>query len=231
MTGQSNCTDATSSGIPLPSKVSNSRQAATEQRLILASASPRRQELLEQIGITADQVDPADIPEIAEKGETALNFAARLAQEKALAVATRHPNCFILAADTVVAVGKRILGKAESPSEARQYLSLLSGRRHRVHTGMSLVLPDGTVRVKTVSSSVVFKPLDTHDMDQYIQSGEWQGKAGAYAIQGLGSLLVRQIQGSYSNIVGLPLFELSAMMSGNGFDLWRHSALTNPLEK
>ena len=123
MTGQSNCTDTTSSGIPLPSKVSSSRRASTEQRLILASASPRRQELLEQIGITPDQVDPADIPEIPEKGETALNFAARLAQEKALAVAARHPNSFVLAADTVVAVGKRILGKAENTSEARQYLA------------------------------------------------------------------------------------------------------------
>lgn len=207
------------------------QSTAMNQRLVLASASPRRQELLGQIGITPDTIDPADIPEIPEKGETALRFAARLAQEKAITVAARHPECFTLAADTVVTVGKRILGKADDDVQARQYLSLLSGRRHRVHTGMALILPDGKIRVKTVSSAVIFKHLSPHDINQYILSDEWKGKAGAYAIQGLGSLLVRQIQGSYSNIVGLPLFELSALMSGNGFDIWRHSELTPPERK
>jgi len=208
-----------------------SDNTVVNQRLVLASASPRRQELLEQIGISPDKIDPADIPELPEKGETSLRFAARIAQEKANTVAARNPGCYILAADTVVAVGKRILGKANDEAEARKYLGLLSGRRHRVHTGMSLILPDGSTRVKTVSSAVIFKALCPHDIEQYIRSEEWQGKAGAYAIQGLGSLLVRQIQGSYSNIVGLPLFELSTMMSGNGFDIWRHSALTKPSDE
>jgi len=194
-------------------------------KLVLASASPRRQELLAQIGLTPDSIDPADIPEIPGDGEKPSHLASRLAAEKAAAVAVRHPDAYILAADTVVAVGRRALGKAADEQEARRYLSMLSGRRHRVHTGMALVLPDGTLRKRTVSSAVIFKTLDEHDIQSYLASGEWQGKAGAYAIQGLGSLLVRQIQGSYSNIVGLPIHELATMLSGNGFDVWKQSSL------
>ncbi|MBL4907386.1 MAG: septum formation protein Maf [Sneathiella sp.] len=200
----------------------------SSQTLVLASASPRRQELLKQIGITADKIDPADIPEEPLKGELPNKLAGRLATEKAMAVAARNKGSFILAADTVVAVGKRALGKAGDETEAKAYLSLLSGRRHRVYTGLGLILPNGRLLTKTVSSTVIFKPLNIHEINQYLKSGEWRGKAGAYAIQGLGSLFIRQIQGSYSNIVGLPLFELSTLLNGNGFDVWRQSDLTNP---
>lgn len=206
-------------------------EATSSPYLVLASSSPRRQELLEQVGIIANKIDPADIPEDPLKNELPAKLAARLATEKAAAVASRNPGAFILAADTVVAVGKRALGKAEDEKEARAYLSLLSGRRHKVYTGVGLILPSGELRAKTVSSSVIFKSLDTHEINQYLKSGEWRGKAGAYAIQGLGSLFVQKIQGSYSNIVGLPLFELSAMLKGNGFDIWRHSTLIDPAQK
>jgi septum formation protein len=198
---------------------------AHRHRLVLASASPRRQELLLQIGLHPSEIDPADLPELAHKGELPMALAGRLAAEKAMLVAARHTGSFIVAADTVVAVGRRILGKASSEAEARRYLGLLSGRRHKVHTGLGLVRPDGKLLRRTVSSAVIFKPLSAHDIQSYLDSNEWRGKAGAYAIQGLGSLLVRQIQGSYSNIVGLPLFELSAMLNGNGFDVWQQSTL------
>ncbi|GLQ05568.1 Maf family protein [Sneathiella chinensis] len=204
------------------------RQSASSDSfppLILASASPRRQELLLQIGLKPDLVDPADIPEDALPDELPRQLAARLADEKAAAVAERHTGAFVLAADTVVAVGRRALGKAGDEREARNYLTLLSGRRHRVYTGMSVVLPTGRQITRVVSSAVIFKPLGEHDIASYLKSGEWRGKAGAYAIQGLGSLFVRQIQGSYSNIVGLPLHELAALLNGNGFDVWQRSSL------
>jgi len=190
------------------------------QKLVLASASPRRQELLLQIGITPDAIDPADIPEIPGAGELPRDLAFRLACEKAASTSERHVGSYILAADTVVAVGRRALGKAETEDEAKSYLTMLSGRKHKVHTGLTLVRPDGNSISKVVTSSVSFKHLDTHDIRNYIKSNEWRGKAGAYAIQGLGSLFVRQISGSYSNVVGLPLFELSSLLNGNGYDVW-----------
>jgi septum formation protein len=199
--------------------------AQTRPLLVLASASPRRKELLSQIGLEPDIIDPADIPEIPMPAEKPRHFAGRLAVEKAAAVAERHKGAFVLAADTVVAVGQRILGKASTETEARRFLSLLSGRKHAVFTGTALVLPNGTVRQKTVKSTVIFKPLDEHDIQSYLKSGEWQGKAGAYAIQGLGSIFTAKIQGSYSNIVGLPLHEVAMMLAGNGFNVWRHSSL------
>ncbi len=189
--------------------------------LVLASASPRRRELLSQIGITPDTIDPADIPEIPHPQELPHHFALRLASEKAVHVAARHSGKYILAADTVVAVGRRILGKAEDEKEATAYLKLLSGRKHQVHTGFSLICPDGKQVSRRVTSDVTFKPLDIHDIRQYITSGEWEGKAGAYAIQGFGSMLVKKLQGSYSNVVGLPLFEVAATLNGNGFDVWK----------
>jgi len=195
-------------------------------KLVLASASPRRRELLMQIGIVPDKVDPADIPENALKNELPRNLAHRLAEEKADYVAKRHSNAFVLAADTVVAVGRRDLGKAASEDEARHYLKMLSGRKHRVYTGISLITPQGKHFTKTVTTHVTFRNLDDFDITSYLQSGEWNGKAGAYAIQGLGSLFVRQIQGSYSNVVGLPLYEVSALLNGNGFNVWRQSTLT-----
>ena len=190
-------------------------------RLVLASASPRRRELLSQIGITPDQIDPADIPEIPGADERPHHFALRLAAEKATHVASRHNGSYLLAADTVVAVGRRILGKASNEAEAKKYLALLSGRKHQVFTGFSLITPDGRQITKRVTTDVTFKHLDTYDISQYLASGEWRGKAGAYAIQGLGSLMVRKLHGSYSNVVGLPLFEVANLLSGNGFDVWQ----------
>lgn len=187
---------------------------------ILTSASPRRLALLEQIGIRPDAVDPADIDESPLKGELPRDLAGRLAREKAAAVAARHAGRFLLSADTVVAVGRRALGKAGSEDEATRFLTLLSGRRHQVHTGVTLVTPAGKIISRTVSTAVVFKPLDKADIRLYLASGEWRGKAGGYAIQGLAATFIRQIQGSYSNVVGLPLFEVANMLKGNGFALW-----------
>ncbi|WP_367281182.1 nucleoside triphosphate pyrophosphatase [Sneathiella sp.] len=188
--------------------------------LVLASASPRRLALLEQIGIKPDSVDPADIDETPLAKERPRDLALRLACEKAAAVAERHENVFLLSADTVVAVGRRALGKADTEDEARAYLSLLSGRRHQVHTGVTLITPAGKAISRAVSTAVIFKSLDIFEINAYIASGEWYGKAGAYAIQGLAAALIRQIQGSYSNVVGLPLFEVSNMLQGNGFPIW-----------
>lgn len=150
------------------------------------------------------------------KGELPAPHAARLAAAKAHAVAERHPGCFILAADTVVACGRRILPKAEDERTARKCLSLLSGRRHRVHGGVALLGPDGVLRSRLVTTTVIFKCLDKTEEAAYLASGEWQGKAGGYAIQGLAAAYVRQIGGSYSNVVGLPLFETAQLLKGVG---------------
>jgi len=204
-----------------------SSERSPAPKLVLASASPRRQELLLQIGITPDIIDPADIPETAQRGESPHVLAQRLADEKAAHVAARHSSNYVLAADTVVAVGRRALGKADNKADAKTYLALLSGRKHRVHTGLSLALPNGRQLSRTITSHVTFKHLDVSDINNYIASGEWQGKAGAYAIQGLGSLFVRNLQGSYSNVVGLPLYELANLLSGNGFNIWAKALQTD----
>ena len=185
--------------------------------LILASASPRRFDLLRQVGIEPALVDPADVDETPLEGELPAPHAARLARAKAEAVAARHPEALVLAADTVVAVGRRILPKAETQAQARACLGLLSGRRHRVHGGVVLALPDGRRIGRVVSTVVAFKVLSERDRDAYIASGEWRGKAGGYAIQGRAAALVRFVEGSYSNVVGLPLFEVSNMLHGIGF--------------
>ena len=184
--------------------------------LVLASASPRRLDLLSQIGITPAAVDPTELDETPLKGELPLPHAARLAEDKARAVAARHPGRFILAADTVVACGRRILPKAEDERTARQCLGLLSGCRHRVHGGVALLAPDGKLRARSVTTIVTFKRLDHAELEAYIASGEWHGKAGGYAIQGLAAIFVRQLIGSYSNVVGLPLFETAALLKGTG---------------
>jgi len=191
--------------------------ADTACRLILASASPRRLDLLRQIGIVPAAVDPADIDESPLLRELPSPHAARLAAAKAAVVATRHPGCFVLAADTVVAVGRRILPKAESVEIAGQCLDLLSGRRHRVYGGLTVVAPNGIVRHRLVRSEVVFKRLSALERQTYLDSGEWHGKAGGYAIQGWAARLICDIQGSYSNIVGLPLYETGAVLDGLGF--------------
>ncbi|WP_109050367.1 nucleoside triphosphate pyrophosphatase [Azospirillum sp. TSA6c] len=189
-------------------------------RLVLASASPRRLDLLRQIGIVPDAVDPADLDETPLRDELPPQHALRLAAEKASCVAARHPDSWILAADTVVACGRRILPKAEREEEARRCLSLLSGRRHRVIGGIVLLVPDGDGHRRIdrlVRTDVTFKVLDRSETDAYIASGEWKGKAGGYAIQGRAGALVRWIGGSYSNVVGLSLHEVAGMLHGAGF--------------
>ena len=185
--------------------------------LVLASASPRRLDLLRQVGIEPDRIDPADIDESPCRGELPGPHALRLSREKAEAVARRHPGAFVLGADTVVGVGRRILPKADDEATARRCLALLSGRRHRVHGGVSLVDPQGRLRSRMVETVVAFKRLSNADLAAYLASEEWRGKAGGYAIQGKAARLVRWLSGSYSNVVGLPLFETVTLLEGAGW--------------
>ena len=185
--------------------------------LVLASASPRRLDLLRQIGIVPDRVDPADIDETPLPGELPASHVVRLAEAKARAVAARHPGALILAADTVVACGRRILPKAEDEATARVCLELLSGRRHRVHGGVALITPTGDLAMRRVVSHVQFKRLSQPEIDVYLAGGEWHGKAGGYAIQGRAAALVSWLSGSYTNIVGLPLHETAQLLAGRGY--------------
>ncbi len=189
----------------------------TAPLLVLASASPRRLELLRQIGIVPDRVEPADIDETPRRDEEPAAHALRLAEEKLRAVTPRHSGAFILAADTVVACGRRILPKPLDEASARRCLELLSGRRHRVHSGVALASPDGRVALRRVESHVGFKRLSREEIAAYLASGEWRGKAGGYAIQGRAAALIRFISGSYSNVVGLPLFETAQLLAGRGY--------------
>jgi septum formation protein len=188
---------------------------APARRLVLASGSPRRLDLLRQVGVEPDQVDPADIDETPLPRETPRALAARLAVGKAAATAQRHPDCLILGADTVVACGRRLLPKAETEGQARDCLKLLSGRRHRVFTGLALAGSSTASRV--VMSNVTFKRLSDAEIDGYLATGDWQGKAGGYAIQGPAALFIRALSGSYSGVVGLPLFETGQMLRGAGY--------------
>ncbi len=184
--------------------------------VILASASPRRAALLAQIGVIAHKIVPADVDETPLKGETAIMLARRLAMAKALEVQKKHRDACIIGADTIVAVGRRILGKAETEVEARRFLELLSGRSHRVVGGLCVLAPDGRAVHKVVSTSVTFKRLDRSELDGYLACEEWRGKAGAYAIQGRAGAFVRRINGSYTNVVGLALFETAGALKGLG---------------
>ena len=186
--------------------------------LVLASASPRRRDLLAQIGVAPDLVLAADIDETPRRDELPPAYARRMAREKAEAAATREvpEGAAILAGDTVVARGRLILPKTEDESEARRCLALLSGRRHRVLGGIALRLPDGRMRSRLVTSSVTMKRLTDAEIDAYIATGDWQGKAGGYAIQGPAAALIRHIDGSYSNIVGFSLYDVAALLAGNG---------------
>lgn len=184
--------------------------------LILASASPRRLDLLKQIGIVPAQVIPADIDEIPLKGELPRDLALRLAREKAVAISAQD-NHFILGADTVVAVGRRILPKAETETDVSFCLDIMSGRSHSVYTGVALCTPQGHIITKIVTTKVKFKNLSPAEKNTYIQSGEGLGKAGGYGIQESAESFVRGINGSYSNIVGLPLYDIRAMLAGAGF--------------
>jgi septum formation protein len=186
-------------------------------RLVLASASPRRAQLLQQIGWTPDAVDPADLDERVRPGELPRPHALRLATAKAAAVAPRHPGCYVLAADTVVSCGRRILPKAEEAETARRCLQLLSGRRHRVVGAVVARAPDGRTASRLVTTIVTFKRLSPDEIEAYVDSGEWRGKAGGYAIQGRAAVLVRAIEGSYSNVVGLSLYDAHQMLTGLGF--------------
>jgi septum formation protein len=185
---------------------------------VLASASPRRLDLLRQIDITPDRVDPADLDERPRPNETPRRLAVRLAEDKAGSVAARQPGDFVLAADTVVCVGRRVLPKAETEAEARTCLALLSGRAHRVETGVAVVSPTGDRASRLVETRVHVKRLSEAEIDAYIESGEWRGKAGGYAIQGRAGGFVLDLQGSYSGVVGLPLYETLCLLQGLG---WR----------
>ena len=189
------------------------------QPLILASASPRRLDLLAQMGIVPDAVCPADIDETPIEGETPKMLAERLAVAKAQAMQADHTGKWIISADTVVAVGRRVLGKPTDNADVERMLQLLSGRRHGVYGGICVITPDGNIIKRVVKTNVVFKPLTPSEIDQYITSGEPLGKAGSYAIQGYGGCFVRQIMGSYSNVVGLSLYDLRQMLNGNGYPL------------
>ena len=188
-------------------------------RLILASASPRRLDLLARLGLVPDAVDPADIDEAVAAGEIPRDHARRLAREKAALVAARHPGACVLAADTVVAVGRRILPKAEDEATARACLALLSGRRHRVLTAVVLVDADGCRRERLSEPIVSFQRLQPADADWLIGCGDWQGKAGGYAIQGAAEAFVRSLSGSFSGVVGLPLNETRLLLSAAGWRL------------
>jgi septum formation protein len=190
---------------------------SAEPRLVLASASPRRLDLLSQIGLVPDLVDAAELDETPHAHETPRQLALRLAQAKAAAVAARHADAFILAADTVVAVGRRVLPKAQDAAEVAACLKLLSGRAHRVLTGIAVAAPDGRCAGRLVESRVHFKRLSAADTEAYLACGEGVGKAGGYAIQGRAGALVISLQGSYSGVVGLPLYETANLLAGLGF--------------
>ena len=193
-------------------------QPPRKYQLILASQSPRRKHLLADAGIFADHVIAADIDETPIKSERPADYVLRMAHQKADAVANRLGGEFVLSADTAVICGQRILPKAETAEDARRCLQLLSGRSHRVYGGICLYLPDGGCRIKLSVSRVKFRHLSPADMHAYLQSGEWNGKAGGYAIQGRAGLYVRQITGSYSNIVGLDMHKVAGLLLGAGFD-------------
>jgi septum formation protein len=190
---------------------------STTPKLTLASASPRRREWLARIGVVPDAIAPADIDETPRKGELPRAYAQRMAREKALAVDGKGSH--VLAGDTVVAAGRRILPKAEDEATARECLALLSGRRHRVLSAVALAAPDGTLRERLSETQLKFKRLSDAEIDAYIASGEWHGKAGGYAIQGMAEALIPWIQGSHSGVVGLPLYETRALLQAAGFPL------------
>jgi septum formation protein len=198
---------------------------STFQKLVLASGSPRRIELLQQAGIEPDRIFPADVDETPQRAEHPRSLAKRLSRAKAekafeaLKDDVELANAFILAADTVVAVGRRILPKAEMTEEASNCLKLLSGRAHRVYSGVCLITPGGKVRQRLVETRVRFKRFSREDIESYLASGEWRGKAGAYAVQGLAGSFVVKLVGSYTNVVGLPLYETVGLLTADGFNV------------
>jgi septum formation protein len=186
--------------------------------LVLASASPRRLELLRQVGIEPDHVDPADIDETPGRDETPRRLALRLAREKVAAVAARHPGAFVLGGDTIVTVGRRILNKPEDEAQARAMLGLLSGRAHKVLTALAVAAPDGRISERLVETRVRFKRLSPAETDAFIAGGDWNDAAGGYKIHRMAGAFVTELQGSYTAVVGLPLYEAVSLLTGLG---WR----------
>ncbi|MHA1134652.1 MAG: Maf-like protein [Alphaproteobacteria bacterium] len=192
-------------------------------KLVLASASPRRLQLLEQAGIAPDALRPASVDESVSKGEVPRHIVRRLARAKAEAALKiiktepEYAKAFLVAADTVVAVGRRVLGKAELEQEAADMLRLLRGRAHRVHTGVCVVTPEGRWRERVVETRVRFRNISDQEIGAYLASGEWRGKAGGYAIQGIAGAFVVKLVGSYTNVVGLPLTEVVSLLGGEGY--------------
>ncbi len=186
--------------------------------LILASASPRRSELLKQIGITPDLIFPADIDETPLKKENPKQYSVRIALDKAQVANAKHSNSFIISADTVVSCGSRILPKAENEAQVKSCLKLLSGRQHIVTTSVCVISPTGKQSLRTVATKVTFKQITADEINAYIQSGEGIGKAGGYGIQGLAGYFVKSLNGSYSSVVGLPLYEVKNMLTGLGYN-------------
>jgi septum formation protein len=216
---------------------SSAKKSTERPKLVLASASPRRLLLLSQVGITPDALRPTSIDETPKRGEMPRTLAARLARAKAeagrdqLANDTALADSYVLAADTVVAVGRRILMKPSHVEEAVEALQQLSGRAHRVLTGVCLITPDDRMRFKLVDTRVRFKRLSSADIEAYVASREWHGKAGGYAIQGLAGCFAQKIIGSYTNVVGLPLAEVTAMLIGENFPVhynWVQAADADP---
>jgi septum formation protein len=207
---------------PAPAK----KGVIARHKLVLASASPRRLALLEQVGIEPTALRPATIDETPKKGERPRTLAQRLAKAKAIAAAERIENepelsdAFVLAADTVVAVGRMSIGKPEYLDEAAKALATLSGRTHKVYTAVCVVTPDGNLRLRTVETRVRLKRLSREEIDSYLACGEWRGKAGGYAIQGIAGAFIEKIVGSYSNVVGLPLIEVVRLLAGEGFPVY-----------
>jgi septum formation protein len=201
------------------------RRSGVRPKLVLASASPRRLTLLAQVGVEPDALRPSSIDETPKKGEMPRALATRLARSKAFEARDAIANdkdiadAHVLAADTVVAVGRRVLVKPRFVEEAVAALRLLSGRSHRVLTAVCLIMPDDRVRVKLIDTRVRFKRLTHEEIEAYIASREWRGKAGGYAVQGLAGCFVQKINGSYTNVVGLPLTEVVNMLSGEGFPI------------
>ncbi|HWL79868.1 MAG TPA: Maf family nucleotide pyrophosphatase [Roseomonas sp.] len=211
MAGQPAPEAAAAEAAPPPSS------APARPPLVLASGSPRRLDLLRRIGVVPVRVRPPEIDESPLKQELPRQLAARLSEAKARAVMAAEPGALVLAADTVVGAGRRILPKAETEAEARACLALLSGRRHRVYTGVALGLPDGRLLKRLVESIVTFQRLTPAQVDAYIASGEWRGKAGGYTIQESAEAFVRFLSGSHSNVVGLPLHETAQLLRGIGW--------------
>jgi septum formation protein len=190
---------------------------SVKNKLILASSSPRRVDLLAQIGIVPDHIFPADIDETPLKGELPHRLCVRLARGKAEKIAAEHPGAIVLGADCVVACGRRVVDKTSTPEEARAALQLLSGRRHKVYGGLCVIDVTGTVRTRLCETTVSFRRLSAQDIERYVDSRDWEGKAGGYAIQGIASTFVKFISGSYSNIIGLSLYDAAMMLETAGY--------------